>query len=100
MILPVQVTFRNTSHTAATEAMVREEAAHLDQYYNRIMACRVMIEVPHRHQKEGDHYHVRVDLTVPGGEIVVKREPSLHTRQQDIKEEERKKDREIETSHK
>jgi len=100
MILPVQVSFRNMPHSDAIEAMVREEAAHLDTYYNHIMGCRVMIEVPHRHREEGEHHHVRIYLTVPGGEIVVKREPSLHSRQQDVQEEEFTKDREIERSHK
>ncbi|MFY9608839.1 MAG: HPF/RaiA family ribosome-associated protein [Blastocatellia bacterium] len=99
MILPVQVSFRNTPHSDMIEEMIREEAAHLDQYYNRIMGCRVMVEVPHR-REEGEHHHVRIHLTVPGGEIVVKREPSLHSRQQDVQEEERTKDREIERSHK
>jgi cold shock CspA family protein/ribosome-associated translation inhibitor RaiA len=100
VILPVQVTFRNTPHSDAIEAMVREEAANLDRYYNHIMGCRVMIEVPHRQREEGEHHHVRIYLTVPGGEIVVKREPTLHSRQQDVQEEERTKDREIERSHK
>jgi cold shock CspA family protein/ribosome-associated translation inhibitor RaiA len=100
MILPVQVSFRNMPHSDAIEAMVREEAAHLDTYYNHIMGCRVMIEVPHRHREGGEHHHVRIYLTVPGGEIVVKREPTLHSRQQDVKEEDRTKDREIERSHK
>jgi cold shock CspA family protein len=100
MILPVQVTFRNMLHSDAIEAMVREEAVHLDTYYNHIMGCRVMIEVPHRHRLEGEHYHVRVYLTVPGGEIVVKREPNLHSRQQDVQEEELTKEGDIERSHK
>ena len=99
MILPVQVSFRNMRHSDAIEAIVREEAAHLDTYYKHIMGCRVMIEVPHRHREEGEHHHVRIYLTVPGGEIVVKREPSLHSRQQDVQEEEPTKDREIERSH-
>lgn len=100
MILPVQVSFRNLPHSDTIEAMVREEAAQLDTYYNHIMGCRVMIELPHRHRKEGEHHHVRIYLTVPGGEIVVKREPSLHSRQQDVQEEEVTKDREIERPHK
>ena len=65
MILPMQVTFRNMSRSDAIEAMVREEAAHLDRYYNHIMGCRVMIEVPHRHRQEGGHYHLRISLTLP-----------------------------------
>ena len=100
MILPVQVSFRNMPHSDSIEAMVREEAAALDRYYSHIMGCRVMIEAPHRHCEEGGHHHVRIDLTVPGGEIVVKREPTLYPRQQDVQEEEFTKEREIERSHK
>ena len=99
MIIPVQVSFRNMPHSDSIEAMVRDEAADLDKYYSHVMACRVMIEVPHRHRQEGEHHHVRIDLTVPGAEIVVKREPSLHSRQQDVQEEELTKDRDIERSH-
>jgi cold shock CspA family protein len=86
-------------HSDAIEVMVREEAANLDRYYSHIIGCRVMIEVPHRHREEGEHHHVRINLTVPGGEIVVKREPTLHSRQQDVQEDERTKDMEIERSH-
>lgn len=100
MILPVQVSFRNMPHSDAIEAMVREEAEHLEKYYNHIMGCRVMIEVPHRHREEGEYHHVRIYVTVPGGEIVVRREPSLHSRQRHIHEEARSKDREIERSRK
>jgi cold shock CspA family protein len=87
-------------HSDRIEALIREKVSHLDRYYNHIMGCRVAVEVPHRHQVEGDRYHVRIYLTVPGGEIVVKREPSLHARQQDVQEEERTKKREVETVHK
>jgi cold shock CspA family protein len=43
------------------------------------MGCRIAVEVPNRHHEWGRHYHVRIDVTVPGGELVVKREPSLHS---------------------
>jgi cold shock CspA family protein len=35
-----------------------------------------MIEAPHRHQQHGQTYHVRIDLSVPGHELVVSRDPS------------------------
>jgi cold shock CspA family protein len=59
----------------AIEAAIREKAAKLDSFYDRIMGCRVLIEAPHRHHRKGKLYHVRIDLTLPGGEIVVKHEP-------------------------
>jgi cold shock CspA family protein len=79
MILPVQITFRNMEPSAAAEEWIREEAQRLDEFYNRIMGCRVAVELPSRHHKWGSLYHVRIDLTVPGAELVVKRQPSLHT---------------------
>lgn len=100
MKLPVQVTFRDMRHSDAIEAMVRDEAGRLDRYYNHIMGCRVMIEAPHRHRQEGDRFHVRIYLTIPGGEIVVNRAPSLHARRQDVAEDERTKERETGALHK
>ena len=79
MILPVQVTFRNMEPSTLVEDWVREEAAKLDGLYGRIMGCRVVIELPSRRRKSGSLHHVRIDLTVPGAELVVKRQPSLHS---------------------
>jgi len=98
MTLPVQVTFRNISPSPTIEQLVREQASDLEQYYSHITDCRVVVEVPHQHQLVGDHYRVRIRITVPGGEVLVNREPSLHSRQQDIQEEERTKQREIEAT--
>jgi cold shock CspA family protein/ribosome-associated translation inhibitor RaiA len=73
----LQITFRNMKPTEQVEKWIRAGAAKLDTLYSQLMGCRVMVEIPHRHHKAGSLYHVRIDLRVPGGEIVVKREPSL-----------------------
>ena len=77
MILPIQITFRNMEPSAKAEEWIREEGDKLDEFYNRIMGCRVVVELPSRHRRFGSLYHIRIDLTLPGGELVVKREPSL-----------------------
>lgn len=59
------------------EAHIREAASKLDIFCDEIMSCRVLIEAPHRHHRKGRQYHVRVDLTVPGAELVIKRAPRL-----------------------
>ncbi len=74
MKLPLQITSRNFSLTESVEQTIREKAAKLDQVYNNIMGCRVLVESPHRHQHQGNQYNVRIDLTVPGSEFVIKRE--------------------------
>src|SRR6516162_1441051 len=98
--LPVQITFRNMARSEAIEEWIRAEAAKLDTFYNRIMRCRVAIEVPHRHHRKGSSYRLRIDLIVPGEEIVVKRQPSLSHRVQQLGETEIKKQLELKTQHK
>ena len=75
MTLPLQITFRNMKHSSEVEDWIRAEADKLETYYHRIVGCRVAIEVPHRHHKKGKPLHIRIDLTLPGKEIVIKREP-------------------------
>jgi hypothetical protein len=75
MKLPLQITFQNMKSSAILEEWIRAEATRLETYYKPIMACRVAIEVPHRHHKNGKPLHVRIDLTLPGKQIVIKREP-------------------------
>lgn len=62
-------------HSTEVEDWIRADVEKLETFYNRIIGCRVAIEVPHRHHKKGKPLHVRIDLTLPGKEIVVKREP-------------------------
>jgi cold shock CspA family protein/ribosome-associated translation inhibitor RaiA len=71
----LQITFRNMPPSEAIENNIREKAAKLETFYNRIMGCRVTVEAPHRHHHKGKAYHVRIDLTVPGDEIVINRAP-------------------------
>jgi cold shock CspA family protein/ribosome-associated translation inhibitor RaiA len=97
---PLQITFRNLTPSATIEEWVRTEADKLDSFYSRLMGCRVVIEVPHRHHRKGSPYHIRIDLTVPGEEIVVKREPNLSHRARQLGDTGIKKHLEVKTPHK
>jgi len=99
MRLPIQITFRNLTPSEVLEAAIRERAAKLDTYYDGILGCRVLVERPHRHHRRGNRFHVRIDLTVPGDEIVVTHEPSLHPSLQDIESERVKKAADVESVH-
>jgi len=79
----LQITFRNIDASPAVEAKIRERARELEQFFDRIVSCRVVIEAPNR-RRHGDLYHIRVDLKVPGNEIVVKRDPPEHHAHEDI----------------
>ena len=84
MKLPVQITFRHMEPSAALEANVREKAEKLDAFYDQIMACRVVVEAPHGHHHQGKLYHLRIDVTVPDGELVVSRESGLDHSHEDV----------------
>jgi len=84
MKLPLEVTFRNLAHSDAVEASVRQHAERLDRFHPNIMGCRVAIEASHRHHHKGNTYKVRVDVTVPGSEIVASRAPGEHQAHEDL----------------
>jgi ribosome-associated translation inhibitor RaiA len=84
MQIPMQITFRGLAPSEAVEHDVRTHAGRLERFYDGIVGCRVMIEAPHRHQHQGKLFHVRIDLTVPGGDVVVNREPTAHHAHEDV----------------
>lgn len=74
MQLPLQITADDFPLPATIEAEIREKAAKLDTYYDGIMRCRVVVTAPVGHHRRGGPYNVRIDLTVPGTELVVDRQ--------------------------
>jgi ribosomal subunit interface protein len=81
---PVKVTFRGLEPSEAIKKAVEDRAADLERYFNKIQSCNVVVESPHRKQRQGNLYHVRVRLTVPGDEIVVSRDPPEHAQNEDL----------------
>ncbi len=77
--IPLQATFKNMAPSERIEAHIRERAEKLVSFYDKTMGCRVLVEAPHHHHRKGRRYHVRIDVTVPGGEFVIKRAPRLIT---------------------
>jgi cold shock CspA family protein len=94
------VTFRNVRSPELAEKWVRDEISKLTMFYPRIMACRVVVESPHHHHRLGSQFHIRIDLTVPGGEIVIKHQPSLRARVRQTGETQFAKHLELRTAHK
>lgn len=82
--LPPQITLHGIGPSPAVERALRRKLAWLRRYYPRIMGCRVTVEDPHRHHRKGRLYSVRVDVTVPGGEVAAARSPSLHHAHEDL----------------
>ena len=75
MNLALQITFHGVSPSHAVETRIRGRAARLTKYCDSITSCRVAVEAPHRHHERGNHFRVRVELSVPGETLVASREP-------------------------
>ena len=83
--IPLQITFDGLAQSEPIETEIRERVAWLEQYYPRITGCRVLIKVPHRHQRVGRPFHILVDISVPGGApIVVSHHPPPLDAPQDV----------------
>src|SRR3989338_4532656 len=74
MQIPLQITIRDVEHSEALETHIRDKAEKLDEFFKHIMSCRVVVEVPHKHHHQGKQFNVRIDIGVPGSEIVVNRD--------------------------
>ena len=70
----LQITFRGLERSTFIEARVHELAGRLARFADRITHCHVTIELPHRHQRHGLLFDVRIRIGVPGSELVVDRE--------------------------
>jgi ribosomal subunit interface protein len=71
MQIPLQITLRNIARSEAVESAIRRKAEKLDRYHRRIVSCRVVVEIPSRHKHQGKEFVVRLDIKVPGTEIVI-----------------------------
>jgi ribosome-associated translation inhibitor RaiA len=73
MKLPVHIQFHDMAPSEALEAKAREYALKLDTLAPDIMSCRVTVDLLQKHKTQGRPVGVRIDLSLPGHELVVTR---------------------------
>ena len=71
MEIPLEISFRNMDPSPAVEARIREKAAKLERFHDRIVGCTVVVEAPHRHHHKGKLYSVHIDISVPGKDHLI-----------------------------
>lgn len=76
MQTPLEITFQNVDRSEWSESFIHRQVERLERYADDIIACRVTVTRPHRHQQSGNPYHVRVEVTLPlRKELVAVAEP-------------------------
>ena len=68
---PLELRFHRMEPSPAVEARIREKAAELERFSDRITSCRVTVEKEHRHHRKGNLFRVGIDIGLPGKELAV-----------------------------
>jgi ribosomal subunit interface protein len=68
---PLEIRFHQMPPSPAIEARIREKAAVLERFSDRITGCRVVVEKEHRHHHKGNLFRVRIEIDAPGKELAV-----------------------------
>ena len=84
MQLPLQITFRHMEPSEFVESNIRERCDRLEKFHDRIMGCHVIVEGPDKHKYKGGVYHVSIDITVPGSEIVINNKQNDNHAHEDV----------------
>ncbi len=73
---PVEITLRGVAESRALQRYISDETRRLERKCDRIQACHVVVEAVHQRRLHGAQYAVRINITLPGTEVVVNREHS------------------------
>jgi cold shock CspA family protein/ribosome-associated translation inhibitor RaiA len=83
MNVPLSINFKGLEKSEALETLVRSKAEKLEKLCSYLSSCSVSIERIQEHQRNGQPFRVRIDMTVPPGhELSVTRaesEGEMHT---------------------
>lgn len=70
MQTPVQITFHQLDASPDVETRIQEKVAKLEQFYNGIISCRVVVE-PSAHTTSQTIFSVRFELNLPGNKTII-----------------------------
>ncbi len=79
----LQITWRGVQESKPLTTLIRTKFLKLYRFYRQMDGCRVTIEQPNHSQQTGEHYHVRLEVSVPGQELVVDRAPAANAAVED-----------------
>ena len=70
----VEIVLRGVPHSGALERYIGEQADKLDRVCGRPQSCHVVAEAVYLPKQQGAQFAVRINMTLPGTEVVVNRE--------------------------
>jgi ribosomal subunit interface protein len=68
---PIQITFKDLDHSEPLNELIHEKANKLQQFFDNITSCHVVIEQTQKNKHQGKLNNIRIHLGVPGKDIIV-----------------------------
>ena len=85
MQTPLRVEFQGMAGTPELDTVIATHVAQLEQRWDRITACRVVLKGPGQHHRAGGLYEIHIHLALPDGrEVNVRRTASADDRRSDL----------------
>jgi len=84
MEIPLKINFRHMEPSAALEARIRQKTEKLERFSEHITSIRVTIDQEHKRHNQGNLFGVKIDLTLPGKEIVIDQHSDKHHAHEDV----------------
>ncbi len=84
MQIEPEIAFRGVESTDAVEEHIRRGIESLESAFDGLTSCRIMVETADHRHRTGNLYRVRIELTLPGPDIVVDRAPPEHLPQEHL----------------
>lgn len=70
----LQVTFRSIPDSPAIEYHIEKYYAKVCNAYRKVSSCRVVLDAEQKHRHKGKVFSVRIDITIPGRELVSRKQ--------------------------
>jgi len=73
METPIQISFKNLDRSESLETHIRERAEKLKRFHHKVIACRVVVDVPHRSTNGArPPIGIKLEVDIPGKSLVAK----------------------------
>ena len=71
MTTALDIHFHGLEKSQAVEAKVKEKVAKLQRHFERMTACRVVLEAPQRNAAKAKLFRVKIEVSVPSGSPII-----------------------------
>lgn len=85
MQTPVEIDFQGMDARSDIRTAIEKHVAALEQHFDRLTACRVVLKAPGAHHRTGGLYEVNIRLALPNGrEVNIDRTAQQDERHADV----------------